>query len=107
MVSLLSSASLVVVVLLAVALFVLILVLIVVLVVLLVILILIVLAVLEILRIVGVVELIVLHFSPPRCDFLQEYFHEAALHGVRHMLKRCAAFSSAAAFSLFVIGYRK
>lgn len=105
--SLLSSASLVVVVLLAVALFVLILVLIVVLVVLLVILILIVLAVLAILRIVGVVELIVVHFSPPRCDFLQEYFHEAALHGVRHMLKRCAAFSSAAAFSLFVIGYRK
>lgn len=107
MVSLLSSASLVVVVLLAVALFVLILVLIVVLVVLLVILILIVLAVLAILRIVCVVELIVVHFSPPRCDFLQEYFHEAALHGVRHMLKRCAAFSSAAAFSLFVIGYRK
>lgn len=105
--SLLSSASLVVVVLLAVALFVLILVLIVVLVVLLVILILIVLAVLAILRIVCVVELIVVHFSPPRCDFLQEYFHEAALHGVRHMLKRCAAFSSAAAFSLFVIGYRK
>ena len=107
MVSLLSSASLVIVVLLGVALFVLILVLIVVLVVLLVILILIVMAVLAILRIVGVVELIVVHFSPPRCDFLQEYFHEAALHGVRHMLKRCAAFSSAAAFSLFVIGYRK
>lgn len=90
--SLLISASLEIVVLLAVVLFVLILVLVVILVVLLVILILAVLAVLAILRI-GVVELIVVHFLPPRCDFYRNASMKLMLHGVRLKRKRCAAFS--------------
>lgn len=95
--SLLISASLEIVILLAVVLFVLILVLILVLVVLLVILILAVLAVLAILRI-GVVELIVVHFLPPRCGFYRNASIKLMLHGIRLKLKRCAAFPRTALF---------